>query len=56
MTEKYNEAVKHIHECIVSQLTEEEEKWYNLFCKFKDTYDREQALRQCAFQTLLKEE
>ena len=56
MTDKYNEEVKCIHECIVSGFTEEEEKWYNMFCKFKQAYDREQTLCNYAFQSLAKEE
>ena len=54
--EKYDEVAKSIHDCIVSQFTEEETKWYELYCRIVEAREREQALLNSAFTLIAKEE
>jgi hypothetical protein len=54
--EKYDEMAKKIHECIVSQFTEEETKWYELYCRIVEAREREQELLNSACVTLMREE
>lgn len=54
--QKYDEAAKSIHDCIVGQFTEEETKWYELYCRIREAYEREQELLDSAITLIAREE